>query len=352
MNHDIDIKKVRINCYRQSKIPGEFMLQMRIPGGTVDAKYLNTIQTIAETWGNGTFHVGTRQTFNMPGIKYEDIPEVNKFIEKYMKEVEVDQCNCNMIIDENGYPTIGARNIMACIGNTHCIKGNIDSKELSNKIEKLVFPSHYHIKVSVSGCPNDCSKAHFQDFGILGQSRMVYHPERCISCGACVRACAKHATRVLSLNERGTIDKDACCCVGCGECVIACPASAWTRNPKPFYRIIIGGRTGKQTPRMGKTFVNFATEEVVLSIFGNWQKFSQWALDNKPEYLHGGHLIDRAGYQRFKEFILDGITLNPECLVAENIFWSETEYRSNINVKPIGMHKTIEFSRDLNKFNQ
>lgn len=43
MNHDIDIKKVRINCYRKSKIPGEFMLQMRIPGGTVNAKYLTTI---------------------------------------------------------------------------------------------------------------------------------------------------------------------------------------------------------------------------------------------------------------------------------------------------------------------
>ena len=28
MNHDIDIKKVRLNCFRQSKVPGEFMLQM------------------------------------------------------------------------------------------------------------------------------------------------------------------------------------------------------------------------------------------------------------------------------------------------------------------------------------
>ena len=81
MNRDIDIKKVRINCYRQSKIPGEFMLQMRIPGGTVNAKYLTTIQEIAENWGNGTFHVGMRQTFDIPSIKYENIPEVNEFIE-------------------------------------------------------------------------------------------------------------------------------------------------------------------------------------------------------------------------------------------------------------------------------
>ena len=32
MNHDIDIKKVRINCFRQSKVAGEFMLQLRVPG--------------------------------------------------------------------------------------------------------------------------------------------------------------------------------------------------------------------------------------------------------------------------------------------------------------------------------
>ena len=32
--------------------------------------------------------------------------------------------------------------------------------------------------------------------------------------------------------------------------------------------------------------------------------------------------------------------LNPECLVAEDIFWHETEYRSNFNVKPLSMHHT------------
>ena len=35
-----------------------------------------------------------------------------------------------------------------------------------------------------------------------------------------------------------------------------------------------------------------------------------------------------------------GVELNPECLVAEDIFWHETEYRSNFNVKPMSMHHT------------
>ena len=240
-----------------------------------------------------------------------------------------------------GYPTIGARNITACVGNYHCICGNCNTFELARKIEPIIFPSHYHIKINIAGCPNDCNKAHLCDFGIIGVARMTYHPDRCIGCGACVRACEHGATRVLSLNEgTGKIEKDPCCCVGCGECVKACPTSAWTRQETKFYRVILGGRTGRQTPRTGKMFLNWATEDVVLGVLKNWQKFSAWVMDYKPEYLHGGHLIDRAGYKKFKEIILDGVELNPECLVAEDIFWHETEYRSNFNVKPLSMHHT------------
>lgn len=70
MNHDINVGKVRLNCFRQSKEPGVFMLQMRVPGGTVDAKYLSYVEHISRTWGDGNFHFGTRQTFDIPGIKY------------------------------------------------------------------------------------------------------------------------------------------------------------------------------------------------------------------------------------------------------------------------------------------
>lgn len=350
MNHDINVKKLRLNCFRQSKVPGEFMLQMRVPGGTVDAKYLEVIKHIAETWGDGAFHFGTRQTFDITGIKYENIPAVNEYLEQYIREVDAELCgvDMNMVAHEphpwdpkSGYPTIGARNISGCIGNYHCICGNINTFELARKLEGIIFPSHYHIKINISGCPNDCNKAHLCDFGIIGVSKMTYHAERCIGCGACVRACEHGATRVLSLNEGiAKIDKDPCCCVGCGECVRACPTSAWIRGEEPLYRVILGGRTGRQTPRTGKMFLNWASEDVIVGVLKNWQKFSAWVMDYKPEYLHGGHLIDRAGYKKFKEIVLEGVELNPECLVAEDIFWHETEYRSNFNVKPIELHHT------------
>ena len=89
MNRDIDVKQMSVHCYRQSKVPGEFMLQMRVPAGFIDAKYLSLCQEIAERWGDGNFHMGTRQTFDFPGIYIDDIPEVNAYIEKYIRSVEV-----------------------------------------------------------------------------------------------------------------------------------------------------------------------------------------------------------------------------------------------------------------------
>ena len=55
MNQDINIKKLRINCFRQSKVPGQFMLQMRVPGGFIDSSYLSVIEHMRRLGGMGTF---------------------------------------------------------------------------------------------------------------------------------------------------------------------------------------------------------------------------------------------------------------------------------------------------------
>lgn len=332
MNKDINIDKLRINCFRESKVPGEFMFQMRVPGGVTEAKHLRLVQDIAEKYGNGLFHIGTRQTFSIPGIKYENIDKVNKLVKSYIYEVEVDQCGVDMDVNEYGYPTIGARNIAGCIGAQHCIKANTKVSTLAKKLEKIIFPSNYHIKINIAGCPNDCVKAHMSDFGIIGVTIPQYDYTRCVGCGACARACKAHSTGAI-IEENGKVIRNEELCIGCGECIEACPTRAFTRTKDPFYRIIIGGRTSKKTPRIGEIFLDYITEEVLFKVLKNWEPFSRDTLGGIPKYLHGGHLMDTAGYMKFKELMLKDVKLNKEAKVASRLNWKEHEYKANINVK-------------------
>ncbi|WP_297630486.1 sulfite reductase subunit C [uncultured Clostridium sp.] len=331
MNKDINVEALRSNCFRQSKIPGEFMFQMRVPGGITDAKHLGLVQEIATKYGNGTFHFGTRQTFNVPGIKYENIEAVNALVKGYIEEIEVKRCNVDMETDNLGYPTLGARNIGACIGGEHCIKANISTAELSQKLEKIIYPSHYHIKINITGCPNDCIKAHMSDFGIYGVTLPQYDYSRCVECGGCERTCRAHSVGAIT-EENGKMIINRDLCIGCGECTDVCPTRAMKRYDKKLYRITIGGRTGRKNPRIGKVFVDYVTEETLLSIFENWIPFSKYVLHGQPVYMHGGHLMDMVGYEKVKEMLFKDVQFNEEAKIAKRINWSEVEYKTNINV--------------------
>lgn len=250
MSVDIDIIKARANNeYRLSKVRGEAMISVRIPGGILPAHLLTVAREIAETWGNGQIHLTTRQKLAMPGIRYEDIDRVNAALEPFIREIEMELCDVQVDDPKAGYLAIGGRNIVACLKN-------------------------------------------------------------------------------------GKATKEESLCIGCGECVLACPTLAWQRQPQEFWQVHLGGRTGKKTPRMGKLFLNWVTEDVIRQVITNLFEFEKEMLDGKPVYLHMGHLIDRGGYLRFKERVLRNVQLNPEEMVAGRIYWAEDESAARIHLKP------------------
>lgn len=63
------------------------------------------------------------------------------------------------------------------------------------------------------------------DLGIIGVAKMRFTADRCIGCGACVKACSHHAVGCLAL-KNGKAVKEESACIGCGECVLACPTLA------------------------------------------------------------------------------------------------------------------------------
>ena len=314
---DINTKKLKKNAFRITKERGKTAVRVRIPGGYLDAKYLSILQNIAETYGNGKLHITIRQGFEIPGIPMKYIPEVNKALQPIIEGLEINQKNPN-----NGYSASGTRNVSACIGNNVCPFANYNTAKFAKKIEKAIFPNDYHVKIALTGCPNDCIKARMQDFGIIGMTEPQYDSYRCIGCQACVNVCKKKSTGALSF-ENYKVKRDHSKCIGCGECINKCPTSAWSRSEEKYYKLVIMGRTGKRNPRIARDFITWIDEESIIKIILNTYDYIEKYIDkNAPGGKeHIGYIVDRTGYQGFKKWALKDVELTPKAKVEDNINW-------------------------------
>ena len=306
-------KKIIKNAFRISKVRDETAVRLRVPGGHLEAKYLDVIKELSQRFGNGTVHLTTRQGYEIPGVKLSDIEKVREFMWQMIYEIEKDS---NVILDEpqKGYPSSGTRNICACIGNRVCQFANSDTTLLAQKIEAAIYPNNYHLKVAVSGCPNDCIKAHMHDIGIIAGVVPEYDKEACILCEACLDNCKERVTNALRV-ENYQIIRDEDYCIKCGECILKCPTRAAYRG-KTLYRIIVGGRTGKRNPRLAATFIEDASEDAVLALCKNVYFFIARYIDPKPPKELMGYIIDRAGFDKFVQEVTKGVILNPEAKLA------------------------------------
>lgn len=316
-------KKLKKNAFRITKERNVTALRVRVPGGHMEAKHFAVLQEIAEKYGNGTVHLTTRQGFELPGIPFDKVDEVNQMIAPVIEGLEL-SLGVDGFEDGKGYPAAGTRNVSACIGNRVCKFANNDTTRLAQRIERAIFPNDYHVKIALTGCPNDCIKAHMQDFGIIGQVMPEYDVHRCISCGACVKNCKKRVTGALEF-ENYKVVRDHQRCIGCGECILKCPTGAWNRS-KQLYRVVIMGRTGKRNPRLARTFLDWVTEDVVVQVIVNTYPYIDRYIDRSLPKEHVGYIVDRTGYQVFKNEVLEGVELNPEAKVAEHILFGGYQY--------------------------
>lgn len=319
---DMNTKKLKKNAFRVTKERGLTASRVRVPGGHLDAKYLSMIQEIAEQYGNGTVHMTVRQGFEIPGIRYEDMAKVNELLQPIIEGIGINQPEIG-----KGYSASGTRNISACVGNRVCPYACYDTSDFAFKIEKAIFPNDLHVKVALTGCPNDCAKVRMHDFGIMGMTQPQYDSDRCISCGACVKACQKKSVGALkTVNYRVQRNEEKC--IGCGECVIQCPTRAWTRSEKKFYRLTLLGRTGKKNPRLGEDFIKWADEESILKIICNTYEYVQEYIDKDAPggKEHIGYIVDRTGFEEFRKWALKDVALPDEAEVAKTMYWSGVKY--------------------------
>lgn len=315
---DINTKKLKKNAFRVTKVRGKTASRIRVPGGHMDARYLSLIQEIAEKYGNGTVHITNRQGFEVPGIDYENMPQVNAMLQPIIEGLNINQTDPG-----TGYPASGTRNVSACIGNRVCPFACYDTTAFAQRIEKAIFPNDLHFKIALTGCPNDCAKVRMHDFGIIGMTLPVLEKDRCVTCSACVKACRRKSVEALAaVNYRPSRNEEKC--IGCGECVLNCPTSAWTRSEKKYYRLTLFGRSGKRNPRLGEDFIKWADEESIIKIILNTYDYVEHYIDRTAPggKEHIGYIVDRTGFEEYKKWALKDVTLPDIAKVYTPLYWS------------------------------
>lgn len=319
---DMNTKKLKKNAFRVTKVRGVTASRVRVPGGHLKAKYLPILQQIAEQYGNGTLHITNRQGFEIPGIAFEDMVQVNELLQSIISGMEINQ-------EEKlgGYPAAGTRNISACVGNRVCPFGCYDTTAFAQRIEKAVFPNDLHFKVALTGCSNDCAKVRMHDFGIIGMTEPRFDPNRCVTCGACEKACRKKSVSAITMvNHRP--QRDATKCIGCGECVIACPDMAWTRSQEKYYRLTLLGRSGKKNPRLGENFVKWIDADSIVKIILNTYDYVKEYIDPTAPggKEHIGYIVDRTGFEEYKKWAIKDVSFTDKAEVSSPMYWGGIRY--------------------------
>ena len=319
---DINVKKLKKNAFRVSKVRGETASRVRMPGGYIDAESMKRISEIADKYGNGSIFITNRQGVEIPGIKLTDMDAVNKGI-----QLIIDHEGTNQEKRDTGYAASGTRNVVACPGKRLCPFGNYDTTEFARKMEKQIFPNNLHFKVAFTGCSNDCAKVRMNDFGIMGMTEPQYNPDRCVTCEACVKGCKQKSVEALRV-VNGKIERNTEKCIGCGVCITVCPTRAWTRSKEKYYRLVLLGRTGKKNPRLAEDFIKWVDEDSILKIVKNAYAYVERYIDtNAPDGKeHVGYIVDRTGFEEFYKWIMEGVTLGPKAEVAKTMYWGGKHY--------------------------
>ncbi len=197
--------------------------------------------------------------------------------------------------------------IETCFGPSGCENRVADSQKLIEALEKSLsrrdfagflkkrvggsLKFHHEFRVSVSDCPNSCSRPQIVDFGIIGASCPEASAENCAGCGACVEVCRENAVLLGeedSNNCRPKIDSEKC--VRCGKCAGVCPSGAIIEGAVG-YRILLGGKLGRH-PQLGAELQGIWSVKEVLEIF---ERCLDVYFENNQSGERFGDILNRVG---------------------------------------------------------
>ncbi len=224
--------------YKHTSESGEECITVRVglpPNARASTKTMEEFCRLADRFTDGFFRITTRNQLEFVGVPKDKIDELSK-----------------EIIDL-GFPVGGTdrrfHQTSCCAAWLHCQIAAIDSSSISKAISDILyndfideaFPAK--LKVSITGCINQCGEGSTADIGVVGVYREppAVDESRLKGCEGptVVAVCPVSAIRA----GKDTISINGERCVGCGYCPMAC--DALTMKPETAGAVIVvGGKAG------------------------------------------------------------------------------------------------------------
>lgn len=184
--------------------------------------------------------------------------------------------------------------IMAVDDFIKTIEDRLAKRDLKSFLKDRVngpLKMHHEFRISLSCCPNACSRPQIADLGLLGACRPEITEQDCSRCGACLEICKEEA---LSLNDRGPeIDLKKCLC--CGQCINVCPSGSLIKSISG-YRIQVGGKLGRH-PRLASELPLLYQPDEALEIIDKCLDFYQSHCQQGERF---GLLLEQKGLDKLE----------------------------------------------------
>ncbi len=186
--------------------------------------------------------------------------------------IEIEACHANLF----GCPNqlIDAEQVKQ--GIEKWIEDEGISERFRERVKGELILHHQKFRISISGCPNGCSRPQIADIGIVGAVRPDVDPAECNYCEGCVDVCPDKA---ITVDDAPPVFNRKVC-QGCTKCREACPNDCIELSD-PFYRIIAGGKLGRH-PHLGEVVGEARDIAGIISIVKDQiEGFLKGALDEE-----------------------------------------------------------------------
>ncbi len=266
------------------EVKGTFYVKIKTNSGLTDADSLAKAAELAKKYGDGTLEVTARQCVEIQGVPG---PKVDKL----MADVYA-----------SGLATIGMGYVTSCVGMDYCTEGLVETKKLSGELT-MAFAQRltpHKVKIGISGCANECSRAKRHDIGLVGQVRPEVDEEKCNGCGRCAELCRVDAISIVL--GKSVIDRDKC--VSCGWCIRSCPHEAVVETERG-YSMWIGGNDARR-PADGILLKSFCTKEEIPVLIDAVAK-TLVKYKTKPGRERLGNVMKNVGEGKFVKEVLDSV---------------------------------------------